>query len=251
MYKTLHTKHNRKIAYKYHNGKSSIGFVFFSGFKSDMEGSKAKYIFNWCKKYNIECSIFDYSGHGKSSEDFVNCNLSIWIEDAIEIINKITSNPQIIIGSSMGAWIAIKVALKIPKKIKGLVTIAAAPDFTKDLWDNNFNNKQKNELNKKGYISISSNYDSDGYIITKNLIKDGNKNLVLENKKIKINCPVRLIHGAKDAEVSWKKSFEIFNKIESKNAELIIIKNGDHRISTESNLKTIIEISNSLIPHIN
>jgi len=251
MYKTLHTKYNRKIAYKYHNGKSSIGFVFFSGFKSDMKGSKAKYIFNWCKKNNIECTVFDYSGHGKSSEDFVNCNLSTWIEDSIEIINKITSNPQIIIGSSMGAWIAIKVTLKIPKKIKGLVTIAAAPDFTKDLWDKEFNNKQKNELNKKGYISITSNYDSNGYIITKNLIDNGNKNLVLKSKNIKLNCPIRLIHGEKDIEVSWKKSLEIFNKIKSKDAELIIIKNGDHRISNKKNLKTIIGISNSLISHIN
>ena len=151
----------------------------------------------------------------------------------------------------MGAWIAIKVTLKIPKKIKGLVTIAAAPDFTKDLWDKEFNNKQKNELNKKGYISITSNYDSNGYIITKNLIDNGNKNLVLKSKNIKLNCPIRLIHGEKDIEVSWKKSLEIFNKIKSKDAELIIIKNGDHRISNKKNLKTIIKISNSLISHIN
>ena len=175
MYKILHTKYSRKIAYKHHNGKSSIGFIFFSGFKSDMEGNKAQYIFKWCKKNNIECTIFDYSGHGKSSENFVKCNFSIWVEDAIEIIKNITSNPQIIIGSSMGAWIAIKTALKIPKKIKGLVTIAAAPDFTKDLWNKNLNNKQKYELNKKGYILIKSNYDTNGYIITKSLIEDVTK----------------------------------------------------------------------------
>tara|TARA_B100000686_G_scaffold354748_1_gene466911 strand:+ start:570 stop:1325 length:756 start_codon:yes stop_codon:yes gene_type:complete len=251
MYKILHTKYNRKIAYKYHNGKSSIGFIFFSGFKSDMKGNKAQYIFKWCKINNIECTIFDYSGHGKSSEDFINCNLSIWTEDAIEIIKNITSNPQVIIGSSMGAWIAIKAALKIPKKIKGLVTIAAAPDFTKDLWDKDFNNIQKNELNKKGYILINSIYDSNGYIITKNLIEDGNKNLLLKTNEIKLNCPIKLIHGEKDIEVSWKKSFEIFKKIKSEDAELIIIKNGDHRMSTKKNLKTIIEISNSLISHIN
>ena len=151
----------------------------------------------------------------------------------------------------MGAWIAIKTALKIPKKIKGLVTIAAAPDFTKDLWNKNLNNKQKYELNKKGYILIKSNYDTNGYIITKSLIEDGNKNLILETNEIKLNCPIKLIHGEKDIEVSWKKSFEIFKKIKSKDAELIIIKNGDHRISTKKNLKTIIEVSNSLISHIN
>ena len=251
MHKILHTKNKRNIAYQHYKGKSSIGIIFFSGFKSDMYGSKAQYIFNWCKEKSIECTLFDYSGHGNSSEDFINCDLSTWISDGIDVITEITSNPQIIIGSSMGAWIAIKVTLLMPKNIIGLITIAAAPDFTKKLYKDIFNKKEKDELNKNGYIKIKSEYDNNGYLITKNLIESGNKNLVLNNSLITLNCPIRIIHGENDQDVDWKQSKKIFTKIKSSNAELIIIKDGDHRLSSKNNLKTITNSIESLISFIN
>ena len=247
MHKLLHTKHKRKIAYNYTKGKYSFGIIFFSGFKSDMKGSKAQYIYKWCKENNVECTIFDYSGHGNSSEDFINCDISNWIEDGMDIISEITTNPQILIGSSMGAWIAIKIALLIPKKIKGIITIAAAPDFTKILWENILDQKQKENMLKNGHISIKSHYDKNGYVITKKLINSGNKNLILNDALLSFNFPIKLLHGAIDAEVNWSNSLDIFNKINSNDAELIIIKNGDHRLSSENNLKTLIDTTNSLI----
>ncbi len=247
MHRILHTKNKRNIAYQYNTGQSSVGIIFFSGFKSDMYGSKAQFIFNWCKENNLECTIFDYSGHGNSSEEFIDCDLSTWIKDSIDIIKEITSNPQIIVGSSMGAWIAIKVALTIPKNIKGLITIAAAPDFTKNLYKNIFTKRQKQELNKKGYVKVESDYDPNGYLITKRLIESGNKNLILNNSLNSLNCPIKLLHGEKDKDVDWIQSKKIFNKIKSINAELIIIKNGDHRLSSENNLNTIIDSIKSLL----
>ncbi len=250
MNKILHTKHKRNIAYHYNKGNSSIGLIFFSGFKSDMQGTKAQFIFNWCIKNNIECTIFDYSGHGKSSEKFVDCNISTWVEDGIAVIDEITSNPQIIIGSSMGAWIGIRVALKMKKKIKGLITLAAAPDFTKNLWEEVLNKNQKNKILTKGFVFISSDYDNEGYIISKNLIESGSKNLILNTSLSRLNCPIKLIHGEKDTDVNWQRSLEIFNKLKNKNAELILIKNGDHRLSTKNNLVKILEAIKSLISYL-
>ena len=147
----------------------------------------------------------------------------------------------------MGAWIAIKIALMRPQIVKGLITIAAAPDFTNNFCKENLNKNQIHELNNKGYVNIKSNYDEKGYIITKNLIESGNKNLILNNSLNSLDCPIKLLHGEKDKDVDWIHSKKIFNKIKSINAELIIIKNGDHRLSSKNNLNTIVYSIKSLI----
>ena len=251
MHKILHTKHNRKIAYQYYKGNSKIGFMFFSGFCSDMEGTKAKYIFQWCKNKEYECTLFDYSGHGNSSEEFKDSSIKEWIEDSSEILNKVTSNPQILIGSSMGGWIALKIGLKNALKVKGIVTIAAAPDFTKRLWDKELNTIQKAEIINQGFTRISSEYDENGYIITKENIKAGNENLLLKYNKLLFPFPVRLIHGDKDKAVSWKESLKIFNKSNNSDTELILIKKGDHRLSSPKQLHKIIIIIQSLFNEFN
>jgi len=246
MHKILYTKHKRKIAYKHYTGKSTIGFTFLSGLNSYMNGNKAKYIFDWCIKNKIECTLFDYSGHGKSSENFKNCDISSWIEDTVDILNEITLSPQILIGSSMGGWLAIKLALLHPSKIKGLITIAAAPDFTKTLWEKELTLKQKDLIIKKGFITIPSPYNSNGYIITKRLIQSGRKNFILKRSKLKLECPIRLIHGENDKEVDWTNSLNILKKLAKIDADLIIIKNGDHRLSNKNNLKKLTEIAYNL-----
>ena len=151
----------------------------------------------------------------------------------------------------MGAWISLKIALLNKNKIKGIITIAAAPDFTKRLWQEGLGYKQKEELIKNGFTSIPSEYDEKGYIITKKNIDAGNKNLVLNTKILEIKCPLRLIHGNQDEAVSWKESLKIFNKCKSLDAELIIIKNGDHRLSSNKQLKTIIFTAQSLFDVLN
>jgi esterase/lipase len=151
----------------------------------------------------------------------------------------------------MGGWISIKIALLNKNIIKGFITIAAAPDFTKRLWQEDLGYKQKEELIKNGFTSIPSEYDEKGYIITKKNIDAGNKNLVLNSKILEIKCPLRLIHGNQDEAVSWKESLKIFNKCKSLDAELIIIKNGDHRLSSNRQLKTIIFTAQSLFDVLN
>ena len=250
MHKILHTRHKRKIAYMHYKGKSKIGFLFFPGFNSDMMGSKALKIYNWCKKNKYQCTLFDYSGHGKSSKNFIDSSFTEWIEDSNEILNKVTSGPQILIGSSMGGWIAIKIGLLNPKKIKGIITIAAAPDFTKRLWKNHLSKAQKEKIIKNGFIIIPSYYNNEGYIITKKIIESGNKNLILCPKSLDIKIPLRLIHGDKDEDVSWKESLKIFNKCKSLNAELILIKNGDHRLSNKQQLEKIILTIQSLFDEV-
>jgi alpha-beta hydrolase superfamily lysophospholipase len=162
----------------------------------------------------------------------------------------VTSGPQILIGSSMGGWITIKIGLLNPKKIKGIITIAAAPDFTKRLWKNHLSKAQKEKIIKNGFIIIPSDYDNEGYIITKKIIESGNKNLILGPKSLDIKIPLRLIHGDKDEDVSWKESLKIFNKCKSLNAELILIKNGDHRLSNKQQLEKIILTIQSLFDEV-
>ena len=250
MHKILHTRHKRKIAYMHYKGKSKIGFLFFPGFNSGMKGYKALKIYNWCKSKKYQCTLFDYSGHGNSSKKFIDSSFTEWIEDSNEILNKVTSVPQILIGSSMGGWIAIKIGLLNPKKIKGILTIAAAPDFTKKLWKNHLSKAQKEKIIKNGFIIIPSDYDNEGYTITKKIIDSGNKNLILGPKSLDIKIPLRLIHGDKDEDVSWKESLKIFNKCKSLNAELILIKNGDHRLSNKQQLEKIILTIQSLFDEV-
>jgi esterase/lipase len=251
MHKILHTSHNRKIAYQHFKGASKTGFIFFTGFCSDMSGSKAQYIFQWCKKNKYECTVFDYSGHGNSSEKFINTSITEWIEDSTEILNKITNNPQILIGSSMGGWIALKVALNNPIKIKGVITIAAAPDFTKRLWDKELDETKKTEIINKGLTTMPSKYDEKGYIITNKNIKAGNKNLLLESKTISFTFPIKLIHGDKDTAVHWDESLKIFKKSTNPDTELIILKGGDHRLSNKNQLRKIIFVVQSLLDESN
>jgi len=251
MHKILLTRNKREIAYKHYKGKSKIGFLFFPGFNSDMMGTKAIKIYNWCKKNKFQCTLFDYSGHGKSSEKFIDSSIKEWIEDSNEILHNVTSGPQILIGSSMGGWISLKLGLLNKNKIKGIITIAAAPDFTKRLWQNVLGQKQKEEIINNGFTALPSEYDEKGYIITKKNIDAGNNNLILNSKKLEIECPLRLIHGDQDEAVSWKESLKIFNKCNSLDAELIIIKNGDHRLSSNKQLKKIIFTAHSLFNEVN
>ena len=150
----------------------------------------------------------------------------------------------------MGGWIALKIGLMNPLKIKGVVTIAAAPDFTKKLWQKELNQEQKNEIKTMGYTNIPSEFDPNGYIITKKIIKEGNKNLILTTKNM-FSFPLKLIHGDQDKAVSWKESLKIFNKSNNALSELIILKNGDHRLSDKKQLNKIISVIQSLLEDCN
>jgi len=235
------------IAYNKLDGKSPT-VVFLSGFKSDMEGAKALFLESVCQESGNAFIRFDYSGHGKSGGKFEDGTIGQWKNDALKIIDELTKGPLVLVGSSMGGWIMLLAALARPERIKGLVGIAAGPDFTEDLVWNQFSEKQKHEMSETGQVMIENCYDDkEPYQITQNLIEEGRKHLLLQNK-IAITCPVRLIQGMKDEDVPYQTAMRIAEKLESEDVEVHLVKNGNHRMSEPENLellkKTLLAIIN-------
>ena len=220
------------------NRKKFPGVVFLSGLKSDKEGTKAVFLSQWAEKNERDFLSFDYRGHGKSSGTFEDTSISDWLEDTKRIIMGLTSGPQILVGSSLGGWISILFARTFPQKVAGIIGIAAAPDFTAQYASNNLTEDQRQELLRTGKLSFYSEYFDQPLVITKKLIDDGNKNLVL-TKKQNIECPVRLFHGSYDEDVPLSTSINILNRISSDDLHLHIIKGIDHRFSTPGCLKLI------------
>jgi pimeloyl-ACP methyl ester carboxylesterase len=238
------TPQGRKIAY-YQTSGEGIGVVFLGGFKSDMAGTKAVFLQDWARKNNRPFLRFDYSGHGESSEEFVNGCIGDWKQDAIEIISSLTQGPQILVGSSMGGWISLILCKEIPNKICGLVGIAAAPDFTEDSMWASFTKIQQDQIEKNGYLELPSEYDDGPYIITKKLIMDGRNQLVLKNP-LKINFPCRFLQGTADQDVDISVALNLINHIKGSDIRLTLVKDVDHRFSNPSNLNLIIKTIHSV-----
>ena len=181
---------------------------------------------------------FDYSGHGASSGEFLDGCIGDWAQDAMAAIDALTTGPQILVGSSMGGWISLLVAKKMPEKVAGLVGIAAAPDFTEDSMWAGFNADQKAEMSAKGQVALPSDYSDDPYIITQKLIEDGRNQLVLRDP-LNLPFPVRLLHGTADTDVAMTVPLRILDHADSPDLELTLVKGADHRFSTPRNLDQI------------
>ena len=232
------TNNNQKIHYKFINNKSQTTIIFLHGLMSDIKSKKAKHLKNFVNKNKINLLLFEYSGHGKSSGQFIDFSIKNWVEDSRLIIKKIIKkNKIILIGSSMGAWIGTILIKYFHKKIKGFIGIASAPDFTEELIWKNLNIFEKNEI-KNGKIYKLKSSHNNFYPITKKFIFDGKKNLVL-NKKIKCNFPVELLHGAGDSSVSWLYSIKLIKTLITKKLNLTIINDGDHSLSRPQDLKKL------------
>ena len=240
------TSNKKKIKYLYIKKKSRITIVFFHGFMSDMIGAKPNAIQKFCKKQKLSFLKFEYSGHGRSSGKFIDGNISKWTSDAKQLIrSKIKKDKNLIfIGSSMGSWIALNLFPIFKKKIKGFIGISSAPEFLEKLMWKKFNNKiKKTIMTKKIYYLEHGEFT---YPLTKQLILDGRKNKVLNNK-INLNIPIVLFHGTNDEVVPLnfsKKILKIFKKSKKK---LIKIKNGDHSLSRKNDLKKICNEINYMI----
>ena len=232
------TNNNQKIHYKFINNKSQTTIIFLHGLMSDIKSKKAKHLKNFVNKNKINLLLFEYSGHGKSSGQFIDFSIKNWVEDSRLIIKKIIKkNKIILIGSSMGAWIGTILIKYFHKKIKGFIGIASAPDFTEELIWKNLNIFEKNEI-KNGKIYKLKSSHNNFYPITKKFIFDGKKNLVL-NKKIKCNFPVELLHGADDSSVSWLYSIKLIKTLITKKLNLTIINDGSHSLSRPQDLKKL------------
>ncbi len=226
----------KKIRYLLLNNKSQITVVFFHGFMSDMTGKKPTEIQKFCIKNKINFIKFEYSGHGRSSGEFINGNISQWTREAKELIKAKTKNKLIFIGSSMGSWIALNLIKSFKKRIKGFIGISSAPDFLEELMWKKFNKKiKKIVMTKKIYNLKRDNFI---YPITLQLIVDGRKNKVL-NKKFSNKINVTLFHGLKDNVVPLKFSIKTLKIFKNAKKKLIKIKNGDHSLSRNNDLKII------------
>ena len=232
------TLNKRKIKYLFIKKNSLITVVFFHGFMSDMIGAKPNAFQKFCKKQKLNFLKFEYSGHGKSTGKFIEGNISKWTNEAKQLIrSKIKKDKNLIfIGSSMGSWIAINLLPFFKKKIKGFIGISSAPEFLEELMWKKFNNKiKKTIMTKKIYYLEHGGFT---YPLTKQLILDGRKNKVLNNK-INLNIPIVLFHGTNDDIVPLNLSRKILKIFRKSHKKLIKIKNGDHSLSRKNDLKKI------------
>jgi pimeloyl-ACP methyl ester carboxylesterase len=228
-------KQNHKIAYKSLKGRG-LGIIFIHGLNSDMNGAKALTVERYARKNKLNFIRFDCRGHGKSEGKFEEFTISDWKKDLIDIIDNIAKGPQILIGSSMGGWLMMLAAKARPKRIKGMIGLAAAPDFGKDLY-NNLNKKNKREITSKGITKYTSYGFS--YYLTKKFFIEAEKNRILK-KFLYFTKPLVLIHGLKDNVVKEDVPRKILKKITGKNVNIIYLKESDHRLSSDTDLKVII-----------
>ena len=247
-FRFLKISKSKKLRYTVNNSNDKLYVVFLHGFMSDIEGEKPQAFKKFTIKKKIGFLAMEYSGHGKSSGKFTSGNITKWTNDTKLTINKIIKKKNfILIGSSMGAWIALNLFKNFNKQIKGFIGIGSAPEFTQRIMWKKFNKKMKNDIVNKGIIKLKSGQYE--YPITYQLIKDGKKNKIL-HKKIKTRINVTMIHGKKDESVPVifsKKVLKIFRGAKKK---LIIINNGDHSLSKKPYLKRIIKELNDIIPNV-
>jgi pimeloyl-ACP methyl ester carboxylesterase len=235
----LTTPQGRHIAYVRTPGKEP-GVVFLGGFRSDMAGSKALHLQAWAEATGRACLRFDYSGHGASRGDFIDGAISDWREDAAAVIETLTEGPQVLVGSSMGGWIALLLARQMPDRIAGLVGIAAAPDFTERMWEEEFSLAERTRLLAEGLLRRPSDYSDEPYPITRRLIEDGKANLVLDGP-LHLPLPVRLLQGTADTDVPLSVALRLLDHISSPDLRLTLVRDADHRFSTPACLALIVE----------
>lgn len=241
----------RRLAYRYTPPSlNAPTVVYLYGFRSDMGGEKILYLEALCRTHGFGFLTFDYSGHGLSSGQFEEGAISQWLADSLTLIDHLTQGLTqgrvILAGSSMGGWIAPLVALRRPYLVSGLLGIASAPDFTEELLWQKFTKAQKSELLSQGVTIVPTEYNQKGWNITKNLIEDGRKHLLL-GKAIDLSIPIRLVHGLQDASVPASYSHQLVERVSSTDVTLTLIKSGDHRLNRPEDKQIIGELLLNLV----
>ncbi|HRO11364.1 alpha/beta hydrolase [Amaricoccus sp.] len=236
---TLELPGGRRIAYRRSDGRGP-GVVFLGGFRSDMTGTKAHFLEAWAHARGQAYLRFDYTGHGASSGDFEALGVGDWAHDARDAVLRLTEGPQVLVGSSMGGWIALILAGWMPGRIAGLVGIAAAPDFTEDSIWAAFDADQRRRITEEGRIELPSDYDEVPYPITRRLIEDGRQNLVLRGP-LELPFPVRLLHGTADRDVDISVALRLLAHATGPDIRLTLVKDADHRFSSPENLELLAE----------
>ena len=222
------------------------GLFWLGGFKSDMAGTKALALDAWAAEQGRACVRFDYSGHGESGGSFADGTIGRWLEESVAVFRQFCRGPQVVVGSSMGGWMALLLAREIAKhpggnaSLAGLVLIAPAPDFTEELMWKGFSPEIRAQIETTGVWLRPSQYgDGTPYPITRALIEEGRNHLLLGGG-IDVGCPVRILQGAQDPDVPWKHAFALAHRLPADDVVLTMIQDGDHRLSRPQDIARII-----------
>jgi pimeloyl-ACP methyl ester carboxylesterase len=246
----------RRIALRKRGGNAP-GLFWLGGFKSDMKGTKAVALDEHAAKTGRAYLRFDYSGHGESSGPFEDGTITRWLEDSLAVFKSHARGPQIVVGSSMGGWMALLLARALANdpalakdaKLAGLVLIAPAPDFTEELMWKNFSDDVRAQIETTGQWERPSQYGDGPYAITKNLIEDGRKHLLL-GKPIQVKCPVRILQGVLDPDVPWQHAMKLVSCLAQDDVTMMLVKDGDHRLSRPEDIerltKTVEELASAI-----
>ena len=236
----------RRIAVRQREG-AAPGLLWLGGFKSDMQGTKAVALDRWAEQHGRACTRFDYSGHGESGGVFAEGTIGRWLEDSLAVFS-IAQGPQVLVGSSMGGWLALLLVRELRRAaeakalaatIAGLVLIAPAVDFTEELMWKQFPAKVKREIEQNGSWLRPSQYGEEGYPITHTLIEDGRNHLLLGGL-IEIGCPVRILQGVLDPDVPWQHAVELSSRLAHDDVVLTLVKDGDHRLSRPEDIERLL-----------
>jgi pimeloyl-ACP methyl ester carboxylesterase len=235
----------RRLAVRASDG-SAPGLLWLSGYRSDMQGTKVRALAQWAQQAGRACVRFDYSGHGESGGDFAEGTIGRWLAESVAVFDAYCRGPQIVIGSSMGGWLALLLVRALRQRegagsagVAGLVLIAPAVDFTEELMWKRFPPAVKRELEEKGVWSRPSEYSPEPYLITRRLIEEGRKQLLLGGM-IETGCPVRILQGVEDPDVPWRHAVELVSRLASDDVVLTLVKDGDHRLSRPEDIERLI-----------
>jgi pimeloyl-ACP methyl ester carboxylesterase len=234
----------RRIAVRARPG-TTPGLLWLGGFNSDMKGTKALALDAWAAEHGRACVRFDYSGHGESGGEFIDGTIGRWLEECAAVFEQFCRGPQVVIGSSMGGWMALLLAREVIRRsmgasLAGLVLIAPAPDFTEELMWKGFSPEIRAEIKSKGVWMRPSEYgDGSPYPITRALIEEGRQHLLLGGS-IEVGCPVRILQGAKDPDVPWQHAFTLVHRLPADDVVLTMIQDGDHRLSRPQDIARMI-----------
>src|SRR5262245_13780968 len=235
----------RAIAVRQHGG-AAPGLFWLGGYKSDMQGTKALALADWAARQGRACVRFDYSGHGESGGAFTDGTIGRWLEESLAVFEACCRGPQVVIGSSMGGWLALLLIRELarhpapqPASIVGLVLIAPAVDFTEELMWKRFPPEARQAIEQAGAWARPSQYSAEPYLITRGLIEDGRRHLLLGGM-IETGCPVRILQGVNDPDVPWQHAVELVARFARDDVVLTMVKDGDHRLSRPEDIERLI-----------